>query len=224
MPDLTDELRRVAADAASRANPAAITDVIRRGNRWRRRTIAQRSVGGLTVLGLGAAVFVTGVAHGPAAPASSSGTDGVTTLTETTSSSAGTMTIQVKYRPAARNLTGVRLLSITYSGSAHARPQHPVLVFTLAESGAGRYCPITAKRCSVTLKKRKRGSPAVGVTIVLKLNRSELSHFTGSVPPRRLDHSKPVQASTLTAALGDQVSTHWVQAVSISMQEGLTLG
>jgi hypothetical protein len=217
MPDLSDELRRVAADAASRATPAALADVIRRGNRRRRRVIGQRVAGGLSVLGLSAAVLVTGAVHGPAGPASPSAGARVTALTETTSSVAGKMTIQVRYRPAARHGIGSRLLSITYSGSSDASARHPVLVFMLTEPLNGA--------CSVKVHghgqpKGNGCRPPIVRTITLKLSRSELGHFTGSVPVRPLDHGKPVPSGTLTASLGDQDQ----HQVSVLMQEGLILG
>jgi hypothetical protein len=188
MPDLTDELRRLAADAASRATPAAITDVIRRGNRRRRRTMAQRSAGGLSVLGLSAAVLITGAAHQPAAPASPTAAAGVTTLTETTSSATGTMTIRVRYRSVPSGWA--RLLSITYSGSARASAPRPALVLTLRPLSSA-----PARRL-------------YGVSVAIRLSQSELGHFTGSVPLRllrQLDKGKPV-SGTLIAVLGGPFS------------------
>ena len=55
MLDLTDELQRMADDAAGAARPLAADDVIRQGHLVRRRSIMRRSVGGLSVAGLVAA-------------------------------------------------------------------------------------------------------------------------------------------------------------------------
>ena len=66
MLDLTDELQRVADDAAGAARALAADDVIRLGNRLRRRSIMRRSLGGLSVAGLAAAVVVAVIALVPA--------------------------------------------------------------------------------------------------------------------------------------------------------------
>jgi hypothetical protein len=153
--------------------------------RGRRRTITQRSVSGLSALGLGAAVLITGAAHHAAAPASPiAAARGVTTLTETTSSAAGTMTVHVRYRP---TRAGAELVAITYSGSSHASVRHPSLTFTLSKPVAG-------------------GTAAVSIAI--KLSPSELGHFTGSVPLRPSVQRLPTVASTLMATLCDQCGTN----------------
>jgi hypothetical protein len=193
MPDLTDELRRVAADAASGAVPEAITEVIRRGDRRRRRAIAQRSAGGLSALGFSAVLLITGIAHHAATPTSpTAAAAGVTTLTETTSSAAGTLTIQVRYRSVPSGWA--RLLSVTYSGSAHASVPRPALVLTLRplRSGRGGAGPVN-----------------LGGSVAIKLTRSELGHFAGSVPLpllRQLDKGKPV-SGTFVAVLGGPLGT-----------------
>jgi hypothetical protein len=66
MLDLTDELQRVADDAASWARALAADDVIRLGHRMRRRSIIWRSLGGLSVVGLAAAVAVAVMVLAPA--------------------------------------------------------------------------------------------------------------------------------------------------------------
>ncbi|HUD38165.1 MAG TPA: hypothetical protein VMR14_14785 [Streptosporangiaceae bacterium] len=65
MPDLTDKLQQVADDVASAARPIAVADVIRLGERRRHRVVAQRSLGGLAVAGIGAAVIFAGVPRAP---------------------------------------------------------------------------------------------------------------------------------------------------------------
>lgn len=66
MPDLTAELQRMADDAACRGRPLAADEVIRQGDRRRRRSIMRRSLGGLSVAGLVAAVVLAVTALAPA--------------------------------------------------------------------------------------------------------------------------------------------------------------
>lgn len=115
MPDLSDEMRELAADAAYHAQPMAVADVIRWGNHRRIRAIAQRSIGGLSAVGLGAAVLFTGTTHHLGGnPAAASGAVSGNTLTATTVTAAGDLTTQVKYQyePAGK----IKILSVSYSG------------------------------------------------------------------------------------------------------------
>jgi hypothetical protein len=227
MTDLSDELRSVAADAASQARPMAIADVIRRGNRRRRRTITQRSIGGLSVAGLSAVAIFTGTAGHLAAPASSSTAGrGVTTLTQTASSSAGMMTIRVKYQ--GPGLRHVRLISLSYSGHSNVKVRHPVLIFTLASLPRGNF-KCHSSTCTVTAASGNtppgggKGSPG-GVMLVIALKRSELGHFSGSVHVRLFNHSKPQLNSTLTAALANLTHSKKYYGAAITMQDGMILG
>jgi hypothetical protein len=56
MPDLTDELQRMAGEAARQAQPLTAADLLHRGDRRRRRALTQWSAGGAT-----AAIAVAGV-------------------------------------------------------------------------------------------------------------------------------------------------------------------
>ena len=131
MSNLNEELQRMATDGANRATPLAITEVMRRGSRRRARTIGQRSIGGLSVLSISAAVIVGGAFHPlhgvPSHPAS--GTARVTTLTETSKTSDGTLTVQVKYRKEPQD--NVKVLGVTYTGTTTAisRSVHVVVAF-----------------------------------------------------------------------------------------------
>jgi hypothetical protein len=62
MPDLTDELQRMAGEATRQAQPLPADDLLRRGERRRRRTITQWSAGGVTaaVAAVGVTLAVTG--------------------------------------------------------------------------------------------------------------------------------------------------------------------
>jgi hypothetical protein len=66
VPELTRELRRMADDAARLARPLAAGEVIRRGDRRRRRSFLRRSAGGLSAAGIVAAAVLAVTALGPA--------------------------------------------------------------------------------------------------------------------------------------------------------------
>jgi hypothetical protein len=115
--DLTDEMHQLAADAAATARPMAVAEVMRRGSHRRTRMIAQRSIGGLSAIALGAVVF-TGVIHqagsNPAASGAAGRGDSSVSVTQTTA--AGQITLQVKYQvlPTGK----LKLLSVAYSGDS----------------------------------------------------------------------------------------------------------
>lgn len=121
MSDLKEELMHMAVDGANEARPLALAEVVRRGDRRRARTIGQRSIGGLSVLSISAAVIVGGAFHplhgAPNHPVSGAAA-GVTTLTETSANSAGTLTVQVRYRTAPHDK--VKILSATFTGTTTA--------------------------------------------------------------------------------------------------------
>jgi hypothetical protein len=176
--DLTGELQAMADHAAHQARPLAAADVIRRGDRRRRRTIAQQSLGGLSVAGVAAVAILAGVAGGvPVAPASSSGASPAGhTLAETTSSRAGDMTISAKYlyEPHGR----IKLLSVTYSGDAQVAVRKPSLLF---EIGAGN--PQVAP--PATNRQQRQSTNLRGIFLFfVNLRPAALHDFTGSLPAR----------------------------------------
>jgi hypothetical protein len=125
MSDLTDELRQLSDDAARHARPQAITEVIKRGNHRRYRTIAQRSIGALSIAGLGAAVLFTGAFSNAtsspgAAAAGGASSKGVITQTQTTSLNGMTLTVKISYRNEPKST--VKVISLTYSGSIKTPP------------------------------------------------------------------------------------------------------
>jgi hypothetical protein len=67
MSDLTTELRRM-ADDAQEARPQAVAEILRNGDRMRRRTFGRRSAAGLSAAAAVAAVAVTVAAMQPGAP------------------------------------------------------------------------------------------------------------------------------------------------------------
>jgi hypothetical protein len=143
----------------------AVADVIRRGNRRHTRTIAQRSIGGLSAVGLGAAVLFTGVTHHPASnPAASGATANSETVAVTQSSAGGQLTMQVKYRILPNRK--IKILSVNCSGdSTRALKKHSFLAVVF---GPG-------------LHPGKDGQ-SVGYVFGLRTNSSH--HFSGSLPAK----------------------------------------
>jgi hypothetical protein len=175
MSDLTSELRRMAEDAARQARPAAVADIIRRGERRRKRTIAQKSLGGLSAAGVAAAVIFIGSAGGaPPAPAASAARGG-TTLMQTTSSPAGHMKIQVKYRAQAHGR--IELLSLTFSGDARKAARTPVFIVKFTP-GAGA---LAGSAGSAGPSRRGRGPLPSHVFFFVISLRGEHHVFSGSL-------------------------------------------
>jgi hypothetical protein len=61
MPELTSELRRMADDAARQARPPAAAEIIRQGDRRRRRSVTRQSLGALSVTGVAGAGIALGL-------------------------------------------------------------------------------------------------------------------------------------------------------------------
>jgi hypothetical protein len=59
--DLTSELRRMADDAARQARPPAAAEIIRQGDRRRRRSLTRQSLGALSVAGAAGAGLALGL-------------------------------------------------------------------------------------------------------------------------------------------------------------------
>jgi hypothetical protein len=73
--ELTSELRRMADDAARHARPPAAAEIIRRGDRCRRRSLTRRALGGLAAAGAAGAGAALGMTlAGAAAPPHGTGT------------------------------------------------------------------------------------------------------------------------------------------------------
>ena len=179
MSELTGELRRVADEAARQARPLPAADVIRRGDRRRRRAIVQRSLGGLSVAGIAAVVIFTGAASGaPAAPAASGAARSATTVTETTSSATGTMTIEIKYLNPRRGK--ITPLSVTYSGTSKAAVKRPAVVFVLGPAPAPWRHPANLGTTGQTAANRR---PRI-FAFVVSLRPNGLHEFSGSLPMR----------------------------------------
>ncbi len=198
---LADELRRLADDARGNTAQLPVSDVIRRGDRLRRRAVAQCSVAGLSAAGITAAVLLAfggaGI-HGVAADGGPTASNG---LAQTTSSAAGRMTVNVTYLNAGRGK--ITLVSVRCAGDATATVTEPVLIFSL-----------TSPATLITQPASKPGNhepPRVTAvsTFVVRLRQSGLGDFTASLPASFLasvhrDGDLAV-GETLTVTLGQRL-------------------
>jgi hypothetical protein len=92
--ELTSELRRMADDAARQARPPVAADIIRQGDRRRRRSRTRRSLGGLSVAAVVGAGVALGLGLTGSAPAHATGT--IRTMAFTLVSNAdGTATLTI---------------------------------------------------------------------------------------------------------------------------------
>ncbi|MGH3202812.1 MAG: hypothetical protein ACRDP5_12285 [Streptosporangiaceae bacterium] len=74
MSELTSELQRMADDAARQARPPAAAEIIRQGDRRRRRSLTRQSLGGLSAAGVVGAGVALGLGLTGSAPAHTTGT------------------------------------------------------------------------------------------------------------------------------------------------------
>ena len=74
MSELTSELQRMADDAARHARPPAAAEIIRQGDRRRRRSLTRQSLGGLSAAGVVGAGVALGVGLTGSAPTHATGT------------------------------------------------------------------------------------------------------------------------------------------------------
>jgi hypothetical protein len=72
--ELTSELQRMADDAARHARPPAAAEIIRQGDRRRRRSLTRQSLGGLSAAGVVGAGVALGLGLTGSAPAHATGT------------------------------------------------------------------------------------------------------------------------------------------------------
>ena len=74
MSELTSELQRMAGDAARQARPPAAADIIRQGDRRRRRSLTRQALGGLSVAGVAGAGVALGLGLTGSVPTHATGT------------------------------------------------------------------------------------------------------------------------------------------------------
>ena len=164
-----------------------------------RRTMARRSVVGVSVASVIAGVLVTGAAASSAASSGRSASpDSLrngNNVTQTTSSAVGTMTVKVKYQfePKRGN---VKLLAVSFSGDAAGRVKNPALILSLTPSGPPCLfvqvpAPATAAGYGRQVQCRGPGARRVRVLIVvISLRGANLKDFSGSLPLRLIDATR----------------------------------
>lgn len=153
MPDLFDELRRLADEAAQKARPLPAPDLLRRGDRRRRRTLVQRSAGGVVVAGL-LATGVLAATTGSAGPAS-------TVRSGSVAGKAGSLTITVRYQQRPHERLAIR--SVTVSGNCPHAVSDPLVTVVFGPNTAAR----------ATLARASFG---------IRVHPNRAGDFTGSLP------------------------------------------
>src|ERR1700726_3987813 len=93
--ELTSELQRMADDADRQAGPLAAAEIIRQGDRRRRRSLARQSLGGLSVAGVAGVGVALGLGLTGSAPAHGTGTIRTAAFT-LVSNANGTATLTIK--------------------------------------------------------------------------------------------------------------------------------
>lgn len=212
MSDLTST-SRLTADAVLDAQPSNTQDVGHDAG-WFRRVIARRSAVGISVAGLLATAILTSVAgSAPAsAVAGSPGSPGQNTVTQTTSSSTGTMTVQVKDH---RGRRGLKVASVTYSGTLAAAIKRPTLTIIFAPSGPP-FRPPVHHRMRLRI-------------VVFHVNlKGPLTTFSGALPARviaSVNRNGGLQGGyTLNVNLGNIIKkTRRSITARLVMQEGIVL-
>jgi len=138
--------------------------------RPRRPRFARRYAIGLSALAAGAGLVLTGAASSSAAPATQA-SPRVFTLTSSTSSQAGQLTVTLRYE-LTRN-RAVKPLSVSYSGGSSFRIPHSAILFALR--------PVAGP-----IFRRGRQVRVHAPRFVLILKVSDPRHFSGTIPARTL--------------------------------------
>ena len=184
MPELTQP-----ADAGQ---PATVTR-----QRWSPHRVSRRGVIGLSAAGLSAAMLVTAAASSafaaPARPdhsaARTSGTARVsqpaasrntTTVTQTATTSAGDLTVTVRYRTSHR--LRLTILSVSYTGGAKVHIKQPSLIFAFAS----RFPLQVRTQPHPAAYYLKSPRPVQVIFFLVRLKAGQLGHFTGTLSARDL--------------------------------------
>jgi hypothetical protein len=199
----------------------------RRNKSWRR--IGARGLIGMSAIGATAAVVLTAAASGAPATAGTHPLGHRNGLTETTSSSAGNMTIKATYTTGPRGR--IKLGAVSYVGDSSKSIKKPVLLFTL-----GPAFPVAVTRRAPApgeeqFKVRNIRVPAF--FFVLRLKPGELKDFSGTLPARFLRsvnrHGGLLGGETLTVSLArgqfSRVKVHsGHKSVSVFFQPAMQAG
>jgi hypothetical protein len=209
MSDLTDDLRHLAEAAAHQARPLPAGEVIRRGDLRRRRTIAQRTAGGLSaigVVGVAGSMLLSSTPAGPGSPAAAGAVKDGITLTETTTSAAGIMTVTVRYRLEPHRK--LQLLAVRFSGASKKLVSDPALNFALT----------TPTRHGVSS----------GQVIIVPLAHAHSKKFSGAIPRADIVATRKggglVDGETLTISLTSTGRAKGGKPAAIPGSQRLQLG
>ena len=180
----------------------------------------RRSLAGLAATGMAAGLILTGAVSGSAAPTAASASSRVVTLTSSTSSAFGQLTLRLRYEIKAGHQ--VKPLSLTYSGGSSLRLKHPVLVIVLR--------PLLGPFV------HKAGKKPVRIALPRILWLRDSRHFSGTLRlpkvswVRRKAGQKrhPVLAplgAVLSATLGSATSRKPISIQAVAgMQTGILIG
>jgi hypothetical protein len=145
---------------------------------------------------------------GPAASAATAGAKPpaarhATTVTEDVATSAGTVTLRVRY--AGGLGSSLRLTSVRYSGRAHPGVRHAVLVFSVGSGLLAR--PAQLKQHA---ELQVKPAPASRFVFIIRLGKGTVRRFSGAVPAKVLarvsKHLRLMPGEVLTGVLGSMVT------------------
>jgi hypothetical protein len=183
--------------------------------RPRRSRIARRYAIGVGALAAAAGLVLTAAASSSAAPATQA-SPRVITLTSSTSSQAGQLTVTLRYE-VTRN-GGVKPLSVSYSGGSSVRIRHCAILFALA--------PVAGPTV-----RRGRQVRVHAPRFVLILKVSDSRHFSGTIPARTLPKligrfvsPKRRIVAPPTAVLEASLASATTKPKQISLPVGLQVG
>lgn len=179
----------------------------------------RRRLAAITAAGVTGAVLVTGAVTGASAAAPAPARSSIITLTGSSSSSAGHLTVRFRYQ--VERAGKIKPLSISYAGGTSLNLRHPALIVSLRPVLAVPFRQIRAVK-----------GPRI-VTLILRIR--DTHHFSGTIRPglfgqvslhstgRRLPAPG---GEVLEATLASVTQTKRVQSISapIGMQVGILFG
>lgn len=146
-----------------------------------RRRVARRYLTGLSAAGLTAALALTVAVGDAAASPAAKPPARVVTLTSSSSSPTGNLTVQVKYQlePRGRN----KVLSVTFSGGSKISLKHPALIMSLRPMVP---LPLVHRQvhCQKIGTHRRCSIRVIAFVTILKIHNQR--HFSGALPAKAL--------------------------------------
>jgi hypothetical protein len=171
---------------------------------------------GLSAAGITAALVLTGAASGAAASPAPQASPHVVTLTSSTSSSAGNLTVKVRYQIEAKGK--LKALSATVTGGTPIKFKHPALLLALRPvlSPPGGRGQVPAPGFGFTIFLRVRSASHFSVSLPAKL--LAIISKSISAPPRRVSPGGLVLQAVLASVTGSR------KPVNITTVLGLQVG